>query len=62
MKNRWSSDVAYGLLAAAFGALIVGVAVAFGLWDLMRYGLALSALGAAVSAFGAAEFFFTRER
>lgn len=62
MKKRWSSDVAYGLLAAAVGALIVGVSIAFGLWDVMRYGFALTAVGAAVSAFGGAEFFFTRDR
>lgn len=61
MKKRWSSDVAYGLLVSAAGALLVTLTLAFGWWDLMRYGFAITGLGVAISAFGGAEFFFTRD-
>lgn len=60
MKKRWSSDVAYGLLIATVGALVVTITLVFGLWEGLRYGLAITSLGVAVAAFGGAEYFFTR--
>lgn len=52
--------MAYGLLVTAIGALAIALSLAFGLWEITRFGLAVVALGAAVSVFGGAEFFFTR--
>lgn len=59
MKARWRSDVGYGFLVAAVGALVLAIALFFfpvaALWA-----IGLIALGAAISLFGGFEYFMTR--
>lgn len=60
MKKRWASDIGYGLLIAAVGALGAAVSVAF--WPAgVPFAVAVLFLGAAISLFGGFEFFMTRD-
>ena len=61
VKSRWASDVAFGLLIAAVGALGAAICLAF-----VPAGLTVSVavifLGAAVALFGGFEHFVSRGR
>ena len=62
MGKRWANDVAAGMLVAALGALGLAVYFWFGL-PLLPIAMGCVSVGAAISLFGAFEYFAShRER
>lgn len=58
MKQRWSNDIAAGLLVTAVGLLLTGAGILF--WPtLTPIGAGIALLGAAVATFGGFEYFVT---